>query len=69
MGSVMDPQLASELDPAAEAERLGQWAASYRPSDGLGGWLAPRREAGERWQVVIRAVVRNEVDRPFITAA
>jgi hypothetical protein len=59
----MDPQLASELDPAAEAERLGQWAASHRTSGGLGGWLAPRREAGERWQVVIRAVVRNEVDQ------
>ena len=59
----MDPQLASELDPAAEAERLGQWAASYRTSDGLGGWLAPRREAGERWQAVIRAVVPDEIDQ------
>ena len=62
-GLVMDPQLASELDPAAEAERLGQWAASYRTSDGLGGWLAPRREAGERWQAVIRAVVPDEIDQ------
>jgi len=59
----MDVQLASELDPAAEAERLGQWAASYRTSDGMGGWLAPRRESGERWQAVIRAVVRDEIDQ------
>jgi hypothetical protein len=59
----MDVQLASELDPAAEAERLGQWAASYRTAGGVGGWLAPRREAGEQWQAVIRAVVGNEVDQ------
>jgi hypothetical protein len=59
----MDVQLASELDPAAEAERLGQWAASYRASGGLGGLLGPRRAAGERWQVVIRAVVRDEIDQ------
>jgi len=59
----MDVQLASELDPAAEALRLGQWAAGYRTSGGLGGWLGPRRAAGERWQVVIRAVVRDEIDQ------
>jgi hypothetical protein len=59
----MDVQLASELDPAAEAERLGQWAASYRTSGGRGDWLAPRRTAGERWQVVIRAVLRDEIDQ------
>ena len=59
----MDVQLASELDPAAEAERLGQWAASYRSSGGRGDLLAPRRAAGERWQVVIRAVVRDEIDQ------
>jgi hypothetical protein len=53
-------QLAGELDPAAEAERLAQWAASYRASGGIGGWLPPRRETGERWQAVIRAVVRDE---------
>ena len=45
-GSVLDVQLASELDPAAEAERLGQWAAGYRTSGGLGGWLGPCRAAG-----------------------
>jgi hypothetical protein len=59
----MDVQLASELDPAAEAERLEQWAASYRTAGGLGGWLAPRREAGERWQVVIRAALRDDIDQ------
>ena len=59
----MDVQLASELDPAAEAEQLEQWAASYRTSGGQGGWLAPGREAGERWQAVIRAVLRDEVDQ------
>jgi len=59
----MDVQLASELDPAAEAEQLEQWAASYRTSGGQGGWLAPGREAGERWQAVIRAVVRDEIDQ------
>jgi hypothetical protein len=60
----MDVQLASELDPAAEAERLGQWAAGYRTSGGAGGWLGPRRAAGERWQVVIRAALRDEIDEP-----
>src|SRR5580693_3596378 len=59
----MDVQLASELDPAAEAERLGQWAAGYRTSGGLGGWLGPRRAAGERWQVVIRAALRADIDQ------
>ena len=59
----MDVQLASELDPAAEAERLRQWAAGYHTSGGLGGWLAPRRAAGERWQVVIRAALRAEIDQ------
>ncbi|MDQ2816092.1 MAG: hypothetical protein M3Z75_30680 [Actinomycetota bacterium] len=57
----MAVQLASELDPAAEAGRLGQWAASYRPSGGTGNWLGPRREGGERWQAVIRGVVRDEI--------
>jgi hypothetical protein len=59
----MGVQLLSELDPAAEAERLGQWAASYRPVGGLGGWLAPRREGGERWQAVIRGAGRDEVEQ------
>ena len=53
----------SELDPAAEAERLGQWAASYRASGGVGGLLAPRREAGERWQAVIRGAGRDEIEQ------
>jgi hypothetical protein len=60
----MGVQLAGELDPAAEAERLAQWAASYRASGGIGGWLPPRRETGERWHAVIRAVVRDEIDQP-----
>jgi hypothetical protein len=59
----MDVQLASELDPAAEAGRLTQWAASYRTSGGTGSWLAPRREAGEQWHAVIRGVVRVDMDR------
>jgi hypothetical protein len=59
----MSVQLASELDPAAEAGRLGQWAASYRTSSGTGSWLAPRRAAGERWQAVIRGVGRDEINR------
>jgi hypothetical protein len=59
----MDVQLASELDPAAAAERLGQWAASYRTSGGLGSWLAPRRAAGERWQAVIRGARWDEIDQ------
>jgi hypothetical protein len=59
----MDVQLASALDPAAEAERLEQWTADYgAAAGGLGGWLAPRRAAGERWQAVIRAVRWDEVD-------
>jgi len=58
----MDVQLAGELDPVAEAERLVQWAASYRTSGGVGSWLAPRRTAGERWQAVIRAVRGDEID-------
>jgi hypothetical protein len=62
----MDVQLASELDPAAEAERLGQWAAGYRTSGGLGGWLGPRRATGERWQVVIRAALRADIDQPAL---
>jgi len=60
----MGVQLAGELDPAAEAERLVQWAASYRASGGTGGWLGPRREAGEQWQAVVRAVIRDEIDQP-----
>jgi len=32
----MGVPLAGELDPAAEAERLGQWAASYRTAGGPG---------------------------------
>src|ERR1039458_3774580 len=59
----MNVQLASELDPAAEAGRLGQWAASYRTSGGLGSWLAPRRAAGERWQAVIRGARWDEIDQ------
>src|ERR1035441_2487612 len=59
----MDVQLASELDPAAEAGRLGQWAACYRTSGGLGRWLAPRRAAGERWQAVIRGARWDEIDQ------
>jgi hypothetical protein len=59
----MDVQLASKLDPAAEAERLGLWAASYRTSGGVGGWLAPRRAAGERWQAVIRGARGDSVDQ------
>ncbi len=50
----MGVQLASELDPVAEAERLAKWAASDRASGGPGGWLAPGREAGEQWQAMIR---------------
>jgi hypothetical protein len=57
-------QLAGELAPAAEAERLVQWAASYRASGGTGGWLGPRRKAGEQWQAVVRAVIRDEIDQP-----
>jgi len=60
----MGVQLAGELDPAAEAERLVQWAASYRGSGGTGRWLGPRREAGEQWQAVVRAVIRDEIDQP-----
>ena len=63
----MGVQLAGELDPAAEAERLVQWAASYRASGGTGGWLGPRREAGEQWQAVVRAVIRDEIDQPQLT--
>ncbi len=59
----MGVQFVAELDPAAEAERLVQWAATYRDSGGTGGWLGPRREAGEQWQVVVRAVVRDEIDQ------
>jgi hypothetical protein len=60
----MGVQLAGELDPAAEAERLVQWAASYRASGGTGRWVGPRREAGEQWQAVVRAVIRDEIDQP-----
>ena len=60
----MSVQFAAELDPAAEAERLVQWAASYRGSGGTGRWLGPRREAGEQWQAVVRAVIRDEIDQP-----
>ena len=63
----MGVQLAGELDPAAEAERLVQWAASYRGSGGTGRWLGPRREAGEQWQAVVRAVIRDEIDQPQLT--
>jgi hypothetical protein len=59
----MSVQFAAELDPAAEAERLVQWAASYRASGGTGRWLGPRREAGEQWQAVIRGVSREEIDQ------
>ena len=60
----MNVQLASELDPAAEAERLRLWAASYRTSGGLGSWLAPRRAAGERWQAVIRGARWDAIGQP-----
>jgi hypothetical protein len=29
----------------------------------MGGWLAPRRESGERWQAVIRGAGRDEVEQ------
>ena len=32
----MGVRLAGELDPAAEAQRLAQWAANFRASSGLG---------------------------------
>jgi len=62
----MGLQIVSELDPAAEAKRLGHWAANYRPSGGSGGpggLLAPGRAAGERWVAVIRGVGRDEIDQ------
>ena len=62
----MNVQLVSKLDPAAEALRLGQWAANYRTSGGQGGpggLLAPGRAAGERWVAVIRGVGRDEIDQ------
>jgi hypothetical protein len=59
----MGVQLAAELNPAAEAERLVQWATSYRASGGTGRWLGPPREAGEQWQAVIRGVSRDEIDQ------
>jgi hypothetical protein len=58
----MGVQFVAELDPAAEAERLVQWAASYRDAAGTGRWLGPRREAGEQWLAVIRGVSRDEID-------
>jgi hypothetical protein len=59
----MGVQFVAELDPAAEAERLVQWAASYRDAGGAGRWLGPRREAGEQWLAVIRGASRDEIDR------
>ena len=62
----MNVQLVSNLDPAAEAERLGQWATNYHASGGsggAGGLLAPGRAAGERWVAVIRGVGRDEIDQ------
>jgi len=59
----MSAALVSELDPTAEAERLGQWAASYGTSGGPGGLLAPGRADGERWLAVIRGVGRDEIDQ------
>src|ERR1700727_841811 len=62
----MQVQLVSKLDPSAEAERLGQWAANYRNSGaqgGPGGLLAPGRGPGERWVAVIRGVGRDEIDQ------
>ena len=62
----MNVQLVSKLDPAAEALRLGQWAANYRQHGGQGGpggLLAPGRAAGERWVAVIRGVGRDEIDQ------
>jgi len=62
----MHVQLVSKLDPEVEAERLGQWAASYRTSGGQsgpGGLLTPARATGERWVAVIRGVGRDEIDQ------
>jgi hypothetical protein len=59
----MGVQVVSGLDPAAEATRLAQWAASYRDSGGESGLLAPGRAAGERWAVVIRGVGRDEISQ------
>ena len=62
----MSLQLVSNLDPAAETKRLGQWAANYRQHGGQGGpggLLAPGRAAGERWVAVIRGVGRDEIDQ------
>jgi hypothetical protein len=59
----MSAALVSELDPAAEANRLEQWAASYGTSGGPGGLLAPGRADGERWLAVIRGVGRDEIDQ------
>jgi hypothetical protein len=62
----MQVQLASKLDPSAEAQRLGQWATNYRNSGGQGGpggLLAPARVAGERWVAMIRGVSRDEIDQ------
>ncbi len=59
----MGVQLVSALDPAAEAARLAQWAGQYRDFAGAGGLLAPGREAGERWEVVIRGVGRDEISQ------
>ncbi len=59
----MGVQLASELDPGAEAERLGKWAAGDRASGGPGGWLTPGREAGEQWQAMIRGAGQDELNQ------
>jgi len=59
----MSVLVVSELDPAAEAERIGRWAAGNDTSGGTGGLLAPGRADGERWLAVIRGVGRDEVDQ------
>jgi hypothetical protein len=59
----MGVQLLSGLDPAAETERLTQWAAGYRESGGPGGLLAPAREAAEHWAAAIRGVGRDEISQ------
>ncbi|HYB87126.1 MAG TPA: hypothetical protein VEC76_09765 [Streptosporangiaceae bacterium] len=59
----MGVQLASALDPAAEAAQLAQWAKSYRDSAVPGGLLTPRAAAGEQWVAVIHGVGRDEVSQ------
>ena len=53
--------LLRDLDPAAEADRLAAWAASYRPGPSPHGWFAPARPDWQRWVAEIRGVGRDEV--------